>query len=194
MYRYYPYCIQFLIEVAREKNSTPLPLIPEKFGPRLPPERYCLTANNYKLKEKHKPVSLKTELLIKGKSQVIVHLQSSLSKPQVTLSATFRLPLKQTTTTASSLRSQLTSPLLQSTGLSATSGPSKIVMLTGSGTKQQSSSAGLLAQLQQQPTKQSMPTLGSLGGGQVRGNNSSSNNNTSSNGISLSMPTLSQPK
>ena len=54
-----PYFIQFLIEVAREKNSTPLPLIPEKFGPRLPPERYCLTANNYKLEEKHKPVSCK---------------------------------------------------------------------------------------------------------------------------------------
>lgn len=126
-------------------------------------------------------------------------MQSSLSKPQVTLSATFRLPLKQTTTTAaSSLRSQLTSPLLQSTGLSATAGASKIVMLTGSGSKQQSSSAGLLAQLQQQPTKQNMPTLGSIGGGQVRGNNSSSNNNTqtffSSNSVSFSMPTLNQPK
>ena len=174
-----------------------MPLIPEKFGPRLPPERYCLTANNYKLKEKHKPVSYENRIIIKNKPLVVFLLQS-LSKPQVTLSATFRLPLKQTTTTASSLRSQLTSPLLQSTGLSATSGPSKIVMLTGSGTKQQSSAAGLLAQLQQQPTKQNMPTLGSLGGGQARGNNSSSNNNTqtasSSNGISLSMPTLNQPK
>ena len=129
-------------------------------------------------------------------------LQSSLSKPQVTLSATFRLPLKQTTSTASSsLRSQLTSPLLQSTGLQAATGTSKIVMLTGSGTKQQSSNAGLLAQLQQQSNpsaKQSMPTLGSLSGGQVRGNNSSSNNNTqtitTSNGMLLSMPTLNQPK
>ena len=187
--------MQFLIEVAREKNSTPLPLIPEKFGPRLPPERYCLTANNYKLKEKHKPVSCDNwnDYL---RCLVLISLQPSLNKPQVTLSATFRLPLKQTTTTAStSLRSQLTSPLLQSTGLSATSGSSKIVMLTGSGTKQQSTSAGLLAQLQQQPTKQNMPTLGSLGGGLVRGNNSSSNNNnTGSNGILLSMPTLTQPK
>lgn len=52
------YFTKFLIEVAREKNSTPLPLIPEKFGPRLPPERYCLTASNYKLKERNKPVSL----------------------------------------------------------------------------------------------------------------------------------------
>ncbi|XP_064394746.1 transcription initiation factor TFIID subunit 9-like [Halichondria panicea] len=81
----------FLIEVARKKNSTPLPLIPEKFGPRLPPERYCLTANNYKLKEKQKAPSVQ--------------------KPQVTLSATFRLPKQQTTTATSSLRTQLTSPL-----------------------------------------------------------------------------------
>ena len=45
-----------MIEIARQKNATPLPLIPEKFGPRIPPERYCLTANNYKVKERQKPV------------------------------------------------------------------------------------------------------------------------------------------
>ena len=49
---------QFLIEVARKKNSTPLPLIPEKFGPQLPPERYCLTANNFRLKDRQKPVRI----------------------------------------------------------------------------------------------------------------------------------------
>ena len=48
--------MQFMIEIARQKNATPLPLIPEKFGPRIPPERYCLTANNYKVKERQKPV------------------------------------------------------------------------------------------------------------------------------------------
>ena len=45
-----------MIDIARQKNSTPLPLIPEKFGPRLPPERYCLTANNYRIKDRKKPV------------------------------------------------------------------------------------------------------------------------------------------
>jgi len=50
--------MQFMIQIARQKNATPLPLIPEKFGPRIPPERYCLTAtgNNYKVKERQKPV------------------------------------------------------------------------------------------------------------------------------------------
>ncbi|KAG7249223.1 hypothetical protein CRUP_006920, partial [Coryphaenoides rupestris] len=40
----------FLLEVARQKNQTPLPLIKPYTGPRLPPDRYCLTAPNYRIK------------------------------------------------------------------------------------------------------------------------------------------------
>ncbi|XP_061431127.1 transcription initiation factor TFIID subunit 9-like [Lethenteron reissneri] len=40
----------FLLEIARQKNQTPLPLIKPYAGPRLPPDRYCLTAPNYRLK------------------------------------------------------------------------------------------------------------------------------------------------
>nr|KAF6436513.1 TATA-box binding protein associated factor 9b [Rousettus aegyptiacus] len=40
----------FLLDIARQKNQTPLPLIKSYVGPRLPPDRYCLTAPNYKLK------------------------------------------------------------------------------------------------------------------------------------------------
>ncbi|XP_029956314.1 transcription initiation factor TFIID subunit 9 isoform X1 [Salarias fasciatus] len=47
----------FLLEVARQKNQTPLPLIKPYSGPRLPPDRYCLTAPNYRLKSVHKKVS-----------------------------------------------------------------------------------------------------------------------------------------
>ncbi|XP_068186448.1 transcription initiation factor TFIID subunit 9 [Antennarius striatus] len=46
----------FLLEVARQKNQTPLPLIKPYTGPRLPPDRYCLTAPNYKLKSVPKKV------------------------------------------------------------------------------------------------------------------------------------------
>ncbi|KAK7880376.1 hypothetical protein WMY93_032987 [Mugilogobius chulae] len=46
----------FLLEVARQKNQTPLPLIKPYTGPRLPPDRYCLTAPNYRLKTVHKKV------------------------------------------------------------------------------------------------------------------------------------------
>lgn len=47
----------FLLEVARQKNQTPLPLIKPYSGPRLPPDRYCLTAPNYRLKSVHKKVA-----------------------------------------------------------------------------------------------------------------------------------------
>jgi len=39
---------EFALELASEKNKIPLPLIPDKFGVRLPPEKYCLTAINYR--------------------------------------------------------------------------------------------------------------------------------------------------
>uniref|UniRef100_A0A8C5MEY7 TATA-box binding protein associated factor 9 n=1 Tax=Leptobrachium leishanense TaxID=445787 RepID=A0A8C5MEY7_9ANUR len=44
----------FLLDIARQKNQTPLPLIKPYAGPRLPPDRYCLTAPNYRLKTIHK--------------------------------------------------------------------------------------------------------------------------------------------
>lgn len=164
---------QFLIEVSRKKNAAPLPLIPEKFGPRLPPERYCLTANNYTIMERKKPVSAmprykQHEVLMQPhltrpeintwfggclidwltwwawcvsslqRIPIHVHLfpttqlytlwyllfQSSVNKPQVTLSATFRVPSKLVATSPSSpsaLRGQLTSPLLHTKSISLSS-------------------------------------------------------------------------
>jgi len=38
------------MDVARHKNNIPLPLIKPFSGPKLPPDRYCLTASNYRLK------------------------------------------------------------------------------------------------------------------------------------------------
>ncbi|KAG0245758.1 transcription initiation factor IID, 31kD subunit-domain-containing protein [Mortierella sp. GBAus27b] len=40
---------EFLLELAEEKNKVPLPLIPEKYGIRLPHERHCLTTVNFQL-------------------------------------------------------------------------------------------------------------------------------------------------
>ncbi|XP_077053031.1 transcription initiation factor TFIID subunit 9 [Siphateles boraxobius] len=50
----------FLLDIARQKNQTPLPLIKPYTGPRLPPDRYCLTAPNYRLKSLQKKVSSST--------------------------------------------------------------------------------------------------------------------------------------
>ena len=46
--------LQFLIEIARQKNRHPLPQIQTKSGLRLPPDRYCLTSTNYKVKAQKK--------------------------------------------------------------------------------------------------------------------------------------------
>ncbi|KAI8888204.1 TFIID-31kDa-domain-containing protein [Backusella circina FSU 941] len=40
---------EFLLELAQEKNKTPLPLIPEKYGIRLPSEKHCLTGINFSI-------------------------------------------------------------------------------------------------------------------------------------------------
>lgn len=34
------------MKLATRKNNIPLPLVPEKFGLRLPPERHCLIKPN----------------------------------------------------------------------------------------------------------------------------------------------------
>lgn len=39
-----------LLELARSRNATPLPLIKTHCGLRLPPERHCLLSANYKLR------------------------------------------------------------------------------------------------------------------------------------------------
>ena len=44
----------FLLDIARQRNQTPLPWIKPYSGPRLPPDRYCLTAPNYRLKSLQK--------------------------------------------------------------------------------------------------------------------------------------------
>ncbi|XP_053981009.1 transcription initiation factor TFIID subunit 9 isoform X2 [Hylaeus anthracinus] len=45
-----------LLDVARAKNNTPLPFVKPSNGLRLPPDRYCLNATNYKLKNATKKV------------------------------------------------------------------------------------------------------------------------------------------
>lgn len=44
-----------LMEVARAKNNIPLPLLKPHCGLRLPPDRYCLAACNYRIKTNKKP-------------------------------------------------------------------------------------------------------------------------------------------
>ncbi|XP_049876181.1 transcription initiation factor TFIID subunit 9 [Pectinophora gossypiella] len=47
---------EVLLEIARTKNVNPLPLIKPHCGLRLPPDRYCLAACNYRLKPATKKI------------------------------------------------------------------------------------------------------------------------------------------
>ncbi|XP_063625525.1 transcription initiation factor TFIID subunit 9 [Cydia splendana] len=50
---------EVLLEIARVKNVNPLPLIKPHCGLRLPPDRYCLSACNYRLRPAFKKVASK---------------------------------------------------------------------------------------------------------------------------------------
>ncbi|KAJ8031128.1 Transcription initiation factor TFIID subunit 9 [Holothuria leucospilota] len=44
----------FLLDIAKHKNNLPLPAIKPQNGVRLPPDRYCLTSTNYRLRQPQK--------------------------------------------------------------------------------------------------------------------------------------------
>ncbi|XP_053610802.1 transcription initiation factor TFIID subunit 9 [Plodia interpunctella] len=53
---------EVLLELARVKNVNPLPLIKPHCGLRLPPDRYCLSACNYRLKPAMKKTITKANI------------------------------------------------------------------------------------------------------------------------------------
>ncbi|XP_060590310.1 transcription initiation factor TFIID subunit 9B-like [Ruditapes philippinarum] len=74
------YLFQLLLEIARHKNSQSLPLIKPYTGPRLPPDRYCLSAPNYKLvsnkKKLHRiPIGLPVSSLSGGQRISLTQVQ-----------------------------------------------------------------------------------------------------------------------
>lgn len=59
-----------LLELARGRNIAPLPPIKSHCGLRLPPDRYCLIATNYKLKAAVQPKKMTKSALGEGRSSV----------------------------------------------------------------------------------------------------------------------------
>ncbi|CAG9565054.1 unnamed protein product [Danaus chrysippus] len=53
---------EVLLELARVKNVNPLPLVKPHCGLRLPPDRYCLSSCNYRLKQATKKVVTKAAI------------------------------------------------------------------------------------------------------------------------------------
>ncbi|KAG5318179.1 TAF9 factor, partial [Pseudoatta argentina] len=58
-----------LLDVARTKNNIPLPFVKPNNGLRLPPDRYCLNAPNYRLKNVTKKVVQKSGHSLVGNNQ-----------------------------------------------------------------------------------------------------------------------------
>uniref|UniRef100_A0A8C4QZN7 TATA-box binding protein associated factor 9 n=1 Tax=Eptatretus burgeri TaxID=7764 RepID=A0A8C4QZN7_EPTBU len=118
----------FLLEIARQKNQLPLPLIKPYAGPRLPPDRYCLTAPNYRLK------SLGKKVAPGGPSGITV--AAKIGTP-VSLGQRITLQLPSTTTTVKPAGS--VTPGVQSLLINAPTlvGPGKNILITTSSTVQQ---------------------------------------------------------
>uniref|UniRef100_A0A3Q3C102 TAF9 RNA polymerase II, TATA box binding protein (TBP)-associated factor n=1 Tax=Haplochromis burtoni TaxID=8153 RepID=A0A3Q3C102_HAPBU len=92
----------FLLEVARQKNQTPLPLIKPYTGPRLPPDRYCLTAPNYRLKSIQKKVRHNLSAISSSGTPSVQSVTTKVGTPVSLTGQRFTVqipPPSQTTTT-----------------------------------------------------------------------------------------------
>jgi transcription initiation factor TFIID subunit 9 len=93
-----------LLDIARHKNATPLPLIKPFTGPRLPPDRYCLTTPNFRLRPYKKPT--KTGSLPMQKFTIS---QGSIAKSQSGPGPTLTLITKANTTPTFTVKPALSS-------------------------------------------------------------------------------------
>lgn len=83
-----------LMEVAKHKNNTPLPIIKPYTGPKLPPDRYCLSSANYRLKSlKKAKATAQTSALVSSINQSLINpritgpMTGTLVKPQMGMSS-----------------------------------------------------------------------------------------------------------
>ncbi|XP_038049907.1 transcription initiation factor TFIID subunit 9-like [Patiria miniata] len=92
---------EFLMEIARQKNNNPLPAIKPHNGPRLPPDRYCLSASNYRLRplQKRATLTMPSRLSLSSGISMSSSAGSKLS-PSFTLGA--KQPYNMTVRTPSS--------------------------------------------------------------------------------------------
>lgn len=112
---------EFLIEIARQKNRHPLPQIQTKSGLRLPPDRYCLTSTNYKVKAQKKHSQVRSNPVV---ARTIS--QSSVSTP-----------VKATPTTILTVKMPVTAPVTASAGAIANATAVPAAKVVGSVTVKQ---------------------------------------------------------
>jgi len=76
---------EMLLDLAKMKNSTPLPLLKSSSGLRLPPDRYCLTQPNYQLQFYKRAVTgnTSTSTPSRGGSSAIFKTPSNPPRPSI---------------------------------------------------------------------------------------------------------------
>ncbi|KAL4714373.1 hypothetical protein ACJJTC_009725 [Scirpophaga incertulas] len=76
---------EVLLELARVKNVNPLPIIKPHCGLRLPPDRYCLSACNYRLKAATKKPLAKTTVQSAPNIKTISTPKANINQPNVVM-------------------------------------------------------------------------------------------------------------
>ncbi|KAK4518269.1 protein phosphatase 2A structural subunit [Mucor velutinosus] len=91
---------EFLLELAQEKNKQPLPLIPEKYGIRLPVDKHCLTGINFSIVPDAPPpprptLDKSSSMLVDTQETPLDFEPSPSSASQPTATATSTEPVKR---------------------------------------------------------------------------------------------------
>lgn len=136
-----------LLELARGRNIAPLPLIKSHCGLRLPPDRYCLVAANYKLKAAAQPKKMiKSALdkqLIDSKPTIKTQIKTTATPmPTIKRQTLTTIPKTQTVT--------IPKPVFKFTTTTAASSSSSLSGTGGISTKQQQSSNSIMMKTKQE--------------------------------------------
>ncbi|BES95560.1 Transcription initiation factor TFIID [Nesidiocoris tenuis] len=105
-----------LLEVARTKNSVPLPLVKPHCGIRLPPDRYCFSSCNYKLKtnpKAEKPPQFEKKNKLGPSSAATLSGPSKINKPANSTFNVVKRPANISTVARTQPAPNVTKPVLK---------------------------------------------------------------------------------
>jgi len=107
---------ELLLDIARQRNAVPLPSIKAQCGLRLPPDRYCISGTNYRLKKTARSVRTGSRI-VQGGAKPLVTMVTKPPNPSPSLSLVSKpiAPQQKTVT--------ISKPIIKVTGAPAPSLP-----------------------------------------------------------------------
>ncbi|CAG7838101.1 unnamed protein product [Allacma fusca] len=133
---------EMLLDVAKQKNNTPLPLLKSCSGLRLPPDRFCLTQPNYQLQFYKRAIASSAS----QPSNTNVRVQGS---PSV-FKTPSNLPPKSASSANAGSSGQPTFRVLSAAEASPSTSTQPVIQYTPSGTPIGTPTIRVLSQSQQQ--------------------------------------------